>query len=191
MSLKSDLLDERLRAYDRLRGGFPIPLAGALYWLALALAGYAGVREHLWIFGAFVTSGLIFPLALLLAKLFRCDFMNDRTPVTDVLFPAFTAMLLFWPMAVSAYWTYPALVPLILAVGMSMHWPVIGWSYGKTVLYSAHAVSRAAVCFYIWNWLPDDRRTLLPLSVSLIYLLTVLAILWDTRTGKKRHTQFT
>jgi hypothetical protein len=135
---------------------------------------------RVWIFAAAASSGLIFPLALLLARIFRCDFMRDRTAVSDVLLPAFVAMLLFWPMAISAWWTTPPLFPLILAIGMSLHWPVIGWSYGKTALYSAHAVVRAVVCFAIWNWLPSGRITLLPLSVALIYAATVAAILWDS-----------
>ena len=181
MSLKSDLLLERRQSYVRLRGGYPLPLAGAIWWLALAAAGHFGVPQRLWIFGAVVSSGLIFPLALLLAKILKCDFMKDRTAVSDVLLPAFVSMLLFWPMAISAWWSYPALVPLILAIGMSIHWPVVGWMYGKTALYSAHAVVRAITAFIIWNWDPSGRMTLLPLSVAIIYGLTVLAILWDCR----------
>ena len=186
VTLQSDLLDERLRSYTRLRGGYPIALAGALWWLALAAAGYAGVPQGVWIFGAAVASGLLFPLALGLSKLLGCDFMNERTAVTDVLFPAFTSMLLFWPMAISAWWSYPPLFPLILGIGMSLHWPVIGWGYGKTVIYSAHAVSRAVICFVIWNWLPWGRFTLLPLSVAAVYMATVLVILWDTRARTSR-----
>jgi len=53
--------------------------------------------------------------------------MRDKTAVMDALWPAFVSMLLFWPIAISAYWTYPQLVPLVLAIGMSIHWPVIGW----------------------------------------------------------------
>jgi len=113
--------------------------------------------------------------------------MKDRSAVTDVLDPAFIGMLLFWPVAIAAFWNYPALVPLILAIGMSQHWPIVGWSYGKTVLYSAHAIVRALLGFAIWNWLPSGRTTILPLSVALIYVSTVFAICWDTRA---KHSAF-
>jgi len=184
MSLKSDLQQERLSAYRRLRGGYPIPLAGALWWLGAAAVGYYKVPHQLWIFCAFVGSGLIFPMALGLGTIFRSNFMKDRTAVTGVLFPAFLSMLLFWPIAIAAWWTNAELVPLILGIGMSIHWPVIGWSYGRTGIYSAHAVVRAAACFYIWNWMPEDRFTLLPLTVAGIYLVTVLVVLIDS--GRKR-----
>jgi hypothetical protein len=139
------------------------------------------VRPQLWIFIAFVASALLFPLALGLSRLFHLDFMKERTAVTDVLPAAFVAMMLFWPLAISAWWSYPPLVPLILGIGLSLHWPVIGWSYGKTALYSAHAVVRAIACFSIWNWLPEGRFTVLPLSVSITYAITVLAIARDSR----------
>jgi hypothetical protein len=111
----------------------------------------------------------IFPLALLFARTFNIDFMRDKTAVMDALFPAFVSMLLFWPIAISAYWTYPQLVPLVLAIGMSIHWPVIGWTYGRTAI-------RAAACFVLWNWWPSTRFTVLPYTVSAIYCGTVCAI---------------
>lgn len=181
VSLQEQLRAERSAAYMRLRGGFPIPLAGAIWWAALGIAGYVVPTPGKWIFGAFVTSGLIFPLALLLARVFRVDFMRDRTAHGDVILPAFISMLIFWPMAVAAWWNYAELVPLVLAIGMSIHWPVIGWSYNRTALYSAHAIARAVVCFAMWNWMPQHRFTVLPLAVSAIYSATVIAILIDTR----------
>ena len=58
------------------------------------------------------------------------------------------------------WWAEVQLVPLVLAIGMSLHWPVIGWSYGRTTLFAAHAVVRAIVVFLIWWLVPDGRFTL-------------------------------
>jgi hypothetical protein len=120
---------------------------------------------------------LLFPLAILFGRLFRVNFMGDKTAVSEVIFPAMGSMLLFWPMAIAAFWVYPELVPLILAVGMSIMWPVVGWSYGRTALFTSHAVVRAVVCFVLWTWWPSTRFTVLPLAVSAIYLVTVVALL--------------
>lgn len=180
--LKVAVRADRLASYVRLKGGFPIPLAGAIYWAFLALVGWRSGLET-WVLSSMWSSGLLFPLALLLAKLFGNGFMRDRTSVGDVLLPTFVAMLLFWPMLISAVWTAPQLASLILAIGMSLHWPVIGWSYGRTALYTTHAVVRAIVIFVIWNWFPQERLTLLPLSVSFVYFATVVAILIDVRSA--------
>ncbi len=185
VDLKAELAKERLAAYARLRGGFPIPVAGAVYWSALAWLGSA-VDAGMWTFWAFVGSGSIFPLALLFAMLFRNRFMKDRSAVTSVLFPAFISMLLFWPMAVAAWWTNVQLVPLILAIGMSIHWPVIGWSYGRTGLFAAHSIARAVLVFLIWQFLPDLRFTALPAAVAAIYAITVAAIYVDSGNVRRR-----
>ncbi|MEZ0244027.1 MAG: hypothetical protein ACAH11_11675 [Sphingomonas sp.] len=179
VNLKAALLADRLAAYKRLRGGFPIPLAGVVYWGVLGWLG-TFLPVHSWCMIAFIGSGAIFPMALVFAAIFRNPFMKDKTASGDVLLPAFISMLLFWPMIVAALVIAPQLVPLILAIGMSLHWPVIGLSYGRTGLYSAHAIVRAVACLLIWMYLPEARFTLLPLAVAGVYLVTVLAIVIDS-----------
>lgn len=174
--LRADVRRDQLASFVRLKGGFPSPLAGAIYWAALGVAGYY-LSVNDWNLAAFVFSGAIFPLAILLSKIFRSDFMKDRTATGDILGPAFVSMLLFYPIAFSAFWSAPELVPLIVAIGMSQHWPIIGWSYGKPSLYAAHAIVRAIGAFIIWNWIPDGRFTLIPFWVAAVYLGTVVAIL--------------
>lgn len=180
MDLKAALLQERLGLYVTLRGGFTFPLAGALWWGAAAIVG-AYVPLKTWALLAFIGSGLIFPIAIVLSKIFRVDFMNQKSAIDDAVGPAFTGMLLFWPMAFAAYWTAVELTPLILAIGMAMHWPIIGWTYGRTALYSVHAIVRALAAFALWLLLPDQRHIWVPASVSVVYVATVIAILIDTR----------
>lgn len=180
IELRAALKADRLAAYKRLRGGFPIPLAGTVYWGALAWLGWQGAPLGQWAMIAFIGSGAIFPMALLFAAIFRNPFMKDKTATGDVLLPAFISMLLFWPMVIAAIQVAPELVPLILAIGMSLHWPVIGWSYARTGLFSAHAIVRALVVLLIWLMLPEARLTLLPLSVAVVYFLTVVALVIDS-----------
>lgn len=180
-NLRARIQAEKRASYRRLKGGLPVPLAGAVYWAAIGCAGYVlpladWVRLTLW------CSGLIFPLAVLLGKLLRLDFMKDRTAVSDVVLPALISMLLIFPMLTAAIWTEPQLMPLIFAIGTAIMWPVTGWAYGRTGLYTAHAIVRTVVVFGIWNWFPEGRFTVLPLSVSAIYLLTIAVILIDIRS---------
>ena len=180
IDLKAEMLRRRRANYVRLNGGFPIPLAGAVYWLALGISGYV-LDLSSWSQLAFFATGAIFPLALLLAKLFKNNFMKDKGIVDSVLIPTFIGMLLFWPIMIAAVKTEPQLIPLILAIGMSIHWPVIGWSYGRAAMFSAHSILRAIIVLYLWFAFPEARLTWLPFSVGIIYFLTVLAILIDTK----------
>ena len=178
MDLKSELLKERLGLYVRLRGGFTFPLAGAIYWGALAYLG-TSLPLKTWIIVAFIGSGLIFPLAVVLSRIFRVNFLGEQSAVGDLMLPAFIGMLTFWPIAILAFWSAPELAAPTLAIGMAMHWPVVGWSYGRTALYSAHAIVRAIAVMAIWMLYPDQRLVLIPASVAVIYLATIVAILVD------------
>jgi hypothetical protein len=183
MDLKSALLRERLDLYVRLRGGISFPIAGAIWWGAFAVLG-ASLPVKQWALWAFVASGLIFPIAIVVSRIMRIDFFNEKSSVDDVLVPAFIGMLLFWPMAFAAFWSAVEMTPLILAIGMAMHWPTIGWSYGRTAIYSAHAIVRAVAALVLWVLFPDQRTVLVPASVSVVYLLTVAVIVTDLRRLK-------
>jgi hypothetical protein len=74
---------------------------------------------------------------------------------------------------------------------MSVGWPVMGWMYGRTGLFTAHAIVRAIVTFVLWNWFPSTRFTLLPLSVSAIYLVTVIALVVTSSDTFRARSQAT
>jgi hypothetical protein len=180
MDLQAALRQERLGLYVRLRGGYTFPLAGAIWWAGIAVLG-AFVPIKIWALWAFVASGLIFPIAVVLSRLLHVDFMNQKSAIDDAIAPAFIGMLLFWPMAFAAYWTAIEMTPLILAIGMAMHWPIIGWTYGRTAIYATHAIVRTLAAFAIWILFPDHRTTWVPASVAVVYVATVMAILADSR----------
>lgn len=183
--LQAQVRADQVASFVRLKGGYTFPVAGAVYWIALGIAGYTLTVDR-WILVAFIFSGAIFPLAWGLSSLAGINFMKDRTATGDVIGPAFASMLIFYPIAFAAYGHAPQLVPLILAIGMSHHWPIIGWSYGKPGLYSAHAIVRALGAVTIWAWVPDGRFTLIPFWVAAIYLVTAAAILveWKREAGR-------
>lgn len=178
--LAETLLKERRAAYGRLAGGAPVLLAGATYWGLLTAVGFA-IGGEIWYYVALFGSGTIFPFALFYARLLKNDFLKDRTAVTGVLAPTFISMLLFWPMAIAALWEAPGLFSLILAIGLSLHFPVIGWTYGRTFVYTAHAIVRAAVVFALWTLFPDERLTFIPLAVTAAYLITIVVVTIDSR----------
>jgi hypothetical protein len=185
MTLKTEVLKDRWRSYLQVSGGYTFPLAGATYWAALA---FYGVTADLaaWNLAALVTSGMIFPLAVLYSRLCGVDFFNNPSSVDTSLGPAFTGMLLFYAVLIPIYSKLPEAVPLVLAIGMSMHWPIIGWSYGRSFLYSVHAVVRALAVMLIWVYMPGDRLTLLPLAVTAAYLFTVVWIWIDLPILRRR-----
>ncbi len=183
--LNLELKSARLAAYAEARAGWPVPLAGATYWAVLSVLG-GQVSEANWSMLAAVMSGMIFPVALGYAALVRNPFMTVKVPDQGVVFMAMGAMLLFWPVMVAAMWNYNSLAPLVLAIGMSGHWPVFGWSYGRPAPFIGHVLVRAIAAFGIWQYMPEARFTLLPAAIASIYLGTMLVLFIDSGVVARR-----
>lgn len=157
----------------KANGGIALPAAGTIYWLALGVAGLYLKPQTWFLVGAF-SSGLIFPLGILLSKPLKSNIFVS-TPLSDLIAPALISMLMFWPLAIAGSSANISFFPLALAVGMGMHWPVIGWMYGKRV-FLYHGIARAVGCTMLWYIFPDQRFVIIPAFVSVVYLASIVGI---------------
>ncbi|MBO0935862.1 hypothetical protein J2I47_04815 [Fibrella sp. HMF5335] len=182
MNFAEQLDQERRRLLVSSNGGIALPAAGAIYWLGLGAAG-AWLSPGQWMLVAFITSGLIFPLGLALQKPLRSNILI-QSPLAGLIGLALVSMMLSWPVTIAASGANRALAPLALAVGMSLHWPVIGWLFGSRVCL-VHAISRAVLTTGLWYVFPHNRFTLIPLAVSALYGLTIWGLTREvTRTRR-------
>lgn len=175
MSFKEALDAERREFYVRAGGGAALPLAGLIYWAVLAWAGTA-LSASSWTLVAFVGSGMIFPLGLLLAKPTGSDPMA-KSAFSGATFAGLLAVMMCWPLIMASSGAEPTLAPLALAIAMSVHWPVIGWSYGRLGLFTAHSVIRVGGCTAVWMLYPDQRFVNVPLVVVGAYAVSLIGIL--------------
>ena len=183
MLSESTLLTQKQSYLVRTNGGISLPMAGALYWLALGLAGFY-LKPGLWNLLAFFTSGLIFPVGLLLQRPMKANILL-KSPLSGLLLPAIMTMLLSWPIIIATSLADKTVVPLTLAIGMSLHWPTIGWLYGsRTCLL--HAPVRAALVSICWFSLPEARYTVLPFVVAGVYLASVWGLKREVALARQR-----
>lgn len=167
-------------------GGISAPLAGAIYWFSLFIVGLY-VSNYVWCLIAFITSGLIFPLALLLQKPTHSNMMVKNSPVGGAGLTGFVNVAVGWAITIAAFHTNPTLVPLALAIGMSLHFSAIGWSFGVKSLM-VHPIVRAAVVTTLWYAYPQYRFTAIPLAVALVYLGTIPFLLHEVAVAKSTLT---
>ena len=173
MEFKEQLLEERKDYFIKANGGISLPAAGVIYWLAFGIAGFY-LPKDLWTYAAFFASGLMFPIGMLLSKPLKSNLMV-KSALASVVFPALLSMLMTWPITIAATFINLDLVPLSLAIGMAMHWPVIGWMYNcKSCLI--HAFARGILVTAVWFILPEYRFTIVPILVSVIYFITIIGI---------------
>ena len=183
----SRLQTERMKLAVVARGGIAAPLAGAIYWFALFVLGIY-VSNYAWCLIAFITSGLIFPLALLLQKPTKSNLMvksGKSDALSGVVFASLINIALGWSITITAFYTNLVLVPLALAINLSLHFGGLGWIYGSKAIM-IHPIVRAAVVTALWYALPETRFTAIPLAVSLIYLGTIPFVLREVGAAKKK-----
>lgn len=185
MSFKEDLDAERRHFYARSGGGAALPLAGLIYWAVLAWAGTA-LPVPTWTLLAFVGSGMIFPLGLLLAKPTGSDPLA-KSVFGGATFAGLAGVMMCWPLIMLASGAEPTLAPIALAIAMSVHWPIIGWSYGRLGLFTAHSLIRVIGGTAVWWLYPDQRFVYVPLVVVAAYAFSLIGIL---ATRGRRETAY-
>lgn len=174
MEFAQQLERARRAFFVRAGGGVGLPAAGLLYWAALAVAGMV-LTTKAWGAVACIGSGLIYPLGLLLARPTRSNVAIKDDPLSPLALRGIVAINLLWPLHFAIWFTAPQLLPLSLAIGMALHWPIIGWMYDCRACL-AHALMRVPLVSAIWFLLPGYRLTLLPLAVALVYAVTIVQI---------------
>ena len=106
--------------------------------------------------------------------------MKAKSPVSGVAWAAIIAINFLWPVHFVIISVVPAAAPLSLAIGMTLHWPSIGWSYASRVCY-LHSAARIAVVTLLWYGFPDLRLTGLPLAVAALYLAAAAGMALEVR----------
>mgnify|MGYP003630739712 FL=1 len=172
--LKQAIDHERKRYCVAAGGGVSLPVAGALYWAVMGGLGFY-LAPSQWAIAAAAGSGLIFPLGILLQAPMRSPFMKSKSPLSGVTMAAIAAINLLWPIHILLIGGFPEAAPLTLAIGMSLHWPIIGWAYHSRVSL-IHAFVRVAAVTVIWYGFPDWRLTGIPFVVAGLYLFAAAGL---------------
>ena len=173
--MRNNSLDQAKSELLRASGaGISLPIAGIVYWVFLGAAGNF-LSPKMWGLAACFSSRLIFPLGLLLSKTFGSNLLIKNQPLSSLGLRAVISINLLWPLHFAIYFNNPQLLPLSLAIGMGIHWPIIGWMYGSSACFQ-HALVRVAAVSIVWFLYPAGRFTLLPLVVAVVYLVTVFQL---------------
>ena len=172
---------EKKRFLVRANFGMSLPAAGAIYWIVLGIAGFY-LEPKEWAILGFFGSGLIFPVGLLLSKPMKAN-LSAKSPFASLAMPAVASMFLSWPMTIAAFMTDVTLVPMFLAIGMSLHWPAIGWMYGSEVCMF-HALIRVIAVSGLWFFFPPVSFTVIPIFVAILYLLTMIGMRREINAAK-------
>jgi hypothetical protein len=154
-----------------------MPIAGATVWLAVALIS-TQVSERTGVLILFFCTGLIFPLALIVARL-RGEQAMTAGPLGRLVLQCVVMVNLLWAVHIPLFIYEPRFVPLSLGIGLGLHWMVYSWVVQHPV-GTIHAVLRTVLVLLAWSFFPDQRLLAVGLAVTLAYAVS----LWQMATRR-------
>jgi len=163
-----------------------LPIAGALVWSIVAVAGLVlpdRIATLVLLFG----SGAIFPLGLLIARALGERLIDNDSPLAGLMGMSVLMVNLLWAVHLSLWMVDVQLVPLTLAIGLGLHWIVFSWIIGHP-LGLVHAVSRTGLVTAAWWLLPDHRVEAVALAVVVAYGYAILSLAARPRRAKPTAT---
>jgi hypothetical protein len=166
-------LDQDLALF-RQRRFLAMPLAGAIAWSGVAIAGALLPLKTACIV-LFMLTGCIAYLGMALSRLTGENFMDKSRPKNrfDSLFMATVAQaVLVYSIALPFYALEPSSLPLTVGILTGLMWLPFGWMVGHWVPM-AHTVGRTLAIVAVWYAFPAQRMVLIPLVVVAAYLPTM------------------
>lgn len=169
-----------------------MPLAGAIAWTAIGIAGTL-LAPPMAAMALFVGTGTIVYLGMALSNLTGERFLDRHQPKNefDVLFFHTVAMsLLTYAIALPFYMHETTALPLGAGILTGLMWLPLSWVLRHWV-GAFHAVARTVLVTALWFALPGQRFVAIPFAIVAVYAVTiaVLEARWrrQSRAGTARR----
>ncbi|WP_113929458.1 hypothetical protein [Bacillus sp. P14.5] len=162
--------------------GYPILLAGSIVFFVFTFLPFflpIEAVQLIWIFGL----GAIFPLGLLLSKLLGANLFTSKNELATlggiVAFP----QAFFIPVFILVHSHIPQYLPFTIGLLAGSHFLPYMWIY-KSKAYLVVTLGVCLLSLALGGLLTDQAFTIVPIAISLTYLLGVFLILKELKEGK-------
>lgn len=170
---------ERARLARATVRGVGMPIAGLVFWLAVAVL----LRElplKTALFWSYCATGAVFPLGVLLTRALGGDLFARSETLTPLGMLLNAMQLFFWPVIILLGIVAPLWVPYVMATLFGSHFLGYAWLYrsrGYAVLSVGVSVLLTAAVVYA----RDPLYTTVPLLTAAVYAVAILFLLQERR----------
>ena len=169
------------RAVSRAtRKGIGMPIAGMLYWIAVAVVLRTELPLETALVLCFVLTGPVFPIGYAITKAFGGDLFAKSTSLTPFGLQLAALQLFFWPVILVVFYHVPEWTPFTLAVLFGSHFLPYGWMY-ESRGYPFLTVSLAVVMCSGVLVTGGPMLTLVPVLAAGCYAAAVGMLWWEIR----------
>ena len=118
-------------------------------------------------------TGMIFPLALLIAKL-RGETLTDRVnPLSRLMGMSVLMVNLLWAVHLPLLMGAPRFFPLSLGIGLGIHWIIYSWIIQHPVGL-IHTLLRTGLVVGAWSAFSTHRMVAVPVVIVFVYLFSLI-----------------
>jgi hypothetical protein len=154
------------------------PLSGLIVWLIIGTSGLVlPIRTTVWVL--FIGTGSIVYLGLFISKFTGENFLDQDKPQNEFdrlfLFTVAQAVLVY-SIAIPFFIIDYTSLPLTVGILTGLMWLPFSWIIEHWVGIF-HALVRTIVILVLWYIFPAHRFVLIPFSIVLIYIVTILILL--------------
>ena len=150
-----------------------MPIAGAVVWALVAILS-TQFEERISILLLLFCSGLIFPIALGIARIRSEALISNKNPMASLMGQCVLMVNLLWAVHIPLFLYAPSFVPLSLGISLGLHWVVYSWII-QHPLGRTHAILRTSLVLFAWYIFKEDRL----LSISIVIVCTYLFTLYQ------------
>jgi uncharacterized protein DUF7010 len=178
-------LDElKLEIIRSSRRGYPILLAGALFFTALAVLPALvplQTARLLWVLGLVI----IFPLGILIGRLLGIEVITRHNPLGTLGGLIAGTQIFYLPVFMAVYQFKPELLPLTIGLLGGAHFLPYAWLYNsRAYMFTAFAMGVAA--FVLGGLFMSSALRLVPIALALIYIIATVWLLAENRAMPSR-----
>ncbi|KAB2329782.1 hypothetical protein F7731_21820 [Cytobacillus depressus] len=156
--------------------GYPFFIAGTVYWLVMFSLGFFIESKSQLALCYLVGTCSIFPLAIAVSKVLKVNLLsNNPLGVLGGIVGGIQAF--FLPVWIVIYIEQYELIPMAIGVLGASHFLPYLWVY-KSKTYCIFTITMALISFIFGYILISQAFLLLPILLSILYLLTAI-ILWQ------------
>src|SRR5690606_33743009 len=169
-------LEQQRQAFCRRRF-LATPLAGAICWGIVGLAGYflSTTQAALVLF---IATGSIVYLAMLIARFTGENFFNKgeaKNTFDNLFLRAVFSSFLIYALAIPFFMIDHSSLPLTVGILTGTMWLPFSWIIQHWI-GTFHAISRTLLIVAAWYWFPEHRFVAIPLVILVIYGVSIVVL---------------
>jgi hypothetical protein len=172
-----DLLTMKNELSVKSKNGISFMLSGVIIWGIITILFFQSFEINMKNIFALYTTGLMFPLAVILSKIMNVDWKANSNPLGNLGLILNLAQFVYFPLIFWAFISNPNEMLVFFAIITSAHFLPYGWLYHTKVYYILSPIMVLFI-FFIGLLLNGEYLWVIPLTmfISLVFLNLFLFI---------------